>query len=93
MAIHKLKTVQPFFTHVKEGKKKFEFRKNDRDFKFGDLLILEEYDPEEAALNPKSNDGGYTGKAFVVRVDYILQSDFPGIEKDYCVMGITKTKL
>lgn len=86
--IHKLKTVQPFFNEVKEGIKKFEFRKNDRDFKKGDLLILEEYDPEDSEEENK----GYSGKVFAVRVDYILEN-YTGIEKGYCVMGVTKTRI
>lgn len=86
--IHKLKTVQPFFTQVKDGIKKFELRKNDRDFKKGDLLILEEFDPEDVEESNK----GYTGKVFAVRVDYILE-DYVGIEKGYCIMGVTKTRI
>lgn len=39
---HELKLVQPFFNDVFTGKKKFEIRKNDRDFKIGDELILKE---------------------------------------------------
>lgn len=89
MAIHQLKTVPPYFTQIKEGKKKFELRKNDRDFKTGDILILEEYDPLDGD-EPEST--GYTGKAFAVKVDYIL-SDFKGLEAGYCIMGITKTRL
>ncbi len=86
--IHKLKTVQPFFNEVKEGIKKFELRKNDRDFKKGDLLIIEEYDTEEVMESSK----GYTGKAFVVKVDYILEN-YTGIQNGYCVMGVTKTRI
>lgn len=88
MAIHKLKTVQPFFDQVKEGKKKFELRKNDRDFKVNDLLILEEFDPDDG----DEPGNGYSGKAFVVKVDYILEN-YAGVESGYCIMGVTKTRL
>lgn len=84
--IHKLKTIQPYFNEVKEGKKTFELRKNDRGFKQGDLLILEEFDPE------LGYDAGYTGKAFVVRVEYLLEG-FDGIEEGYCILGVKKSKL
>lgn len=43
---HYIKTVQPFFNDVAVGVKRFEVRKNDRDFKVGDILVLQEYDPE-----------------------------------------------
>jgi hypothetical protein len=88
MAIHKLKCVQPFFNDMKDGIKKFDMRKNDRGFQKGDLLIQEEFDPEDV----EEADKGYSGKAFVVRVDYIL-SDYAGLQEGYCVMGVTKTKL
>ena len=42
--IHELKTVQPYFNDVDLGIKTFEVRKNDRNFKPGDLMILKEYD-------------------------------------------------
>lgn len=41
---HTLKTEQPWFDLVAEGVKNFEIRKNDRDFKEGDILELVEYD-------------------------------------------------
>lgn len=89
--IHKLKCVQPFFSQMKDGEKKFDLRKNDREFNVGDILIQEEYDPEDA-LDPESKDKGYTGKAFAVRVDYMLE-DYPGLDAGYCIMGVTKTRI
>jgi hypothetical protein len=41
---HCLKTIQPWFDHVAEGTKTFELRKNDRGFKIGDRLFLQEWD-------------------------------------------------
>ena len=43
---HALKTEPPFFKHVVEGSKSFEIRKNDRLFKVGDKILLQEYIPE-----------------------------------------------
>lgn len=40
--VHALKTLNPFFSDVLEGRKNFEVRKNDRDFKVGDVLCLQE---------------------------------------------------
>jgi ASC-1-like (ASCH) protein len=42
---HELKIVEPYYTAVSTGKKTFEIRRNDRDFKIGDRLILSPYDP------------------------------------------------
>jgi len=41
---HKLKTWNPYFSDIVEGKKTFEIRKNDRNYKVGDQLLLQEYD-------------------------------------------------
>lgn len=40
---HHLKTMPEYFQAVIDGKKPFEVRKNDRDFKSGDHCLLEEY--------------------------------------------------
>jgi len=41
--IHHLKTLPEYFQPVIEGRKPFEIRENDRNFKCGDLVILEEF--------------------------------------------------
>lgn len=59
--IHSLKTEKRFFEDVKSGKKNFEVRKNDRGYKVGDYLALNEWE----------NDA-FTGLAMLVKVTYIL---------------------
>lgn len=76
--IHALKQHPEHFLDVTAGKKLFEVRKNDRDYKVGDLLALNEYDPETKS---------YTGASVLVYVDYIL--DNPEYCKEgYVVMSI-----
>lgn len=70
--IHELKIVPEYFNDVLSGEKTFEIRKNDRPFCKGDLLALNEYNPENKA---------YTGASCLVYVDYILDND------DYCKSG------
>lgn len=60
---HELKTVQPFFNDVMSGKKNFEVRKNDRDYKVGDYLKLKEWDGTN-----------FTGNYITVRIKYILDN-------------------
>lgn len=69
---HELKTVQPFFDDVLTGKKKFEVRKNDRNFKVNDELLLREYIPETKS---------YTGRELQMVITYILNN------ADYCKDG------
>ena len=41
--IHKLKILPEFFPLVEKGKKRFELRKNDRNYQEDDILLLQEY--------------------------------------------------
>lgn len=60
--IHELKILPEFFEAVTSGRKQFEIRKNDRNFKVGDQLILKEFD----WLRDE-----YTGDSYKVEVTYI----------------------
>lgn len=51
--IHCLKTWPEHFGALVSGKKTFEVRQDDRGFRVGDLLVLQEYDPAK---------GAYTGE-------------------------------
>ncbi len=46
MKTHELKLDIKYFDDVKTGKKKFEIRKNDRDFEVGDILDLKAWDKD-----------------------------------------------
>lgn len=76
--IHELKCWPEFFHAVFMGKKNFEVRKNDRDFKEGDYLTLHEWDSES---------GQYTGQKLSRRITYILPGGKFGIEDGYVVIG------
>ena len=47
MKTHELKTLPEYFEQVWNGNKRFELRKNDRDFQENDILILKEYNFED----------------------------------------------
>lgn len=79
MKVHELKTVQPFFDMIFYGRKRFELRKNDRDFNFDDILVLREYEP---------GHDRYTGCKINVRVTSMLQN-YPGLEEGYCILSIS----
>lgn len=44
MKQHQLKTLPEYYEALRTGVKKFEIRKNDRDFKVGDVLLLFKYE-------------------------------------------------
>ena len=50
--IHELKILPHFFREGISGRKTFELRKNDRPFRKGDLLALNEYDYVTMAIKP-----------------------------------------
>ncbi len=64
MAIIKKKIRPEYFELVKSGKKKFELRLADFNLKEGDVLILEEWNPETKK---------YTGRKIEKNIDFILK--------------------
>lgn len=79
MATHNLKTLPEYFSEVRKGIKKFELRKNDRDFKVDDTLCLEEW---------CDHFEGYTGQEINVKVTYIFEGGIYGLSEDYVIMSI-----
>lgn len=63
--IHKLKILPEYYEAVRTSVKTFEVRKNDRDFKVGDTLILREYDVEQQE---------FTGRDVRRKISYILDN-------------------
>lgn len=89
MATHDLKTDPEVFKESLYGKKNFEIRLNDRDFKEGDILnLLEtEFSGEEMK---EGEPLVYTGRALVRCVSYVLHGHHAGygLEEDWCVMSV-----
>jgi len=84
MTEHELKTIAPYFEDIRAGRKTFEVRRNDRNFKVGDVLVLQHYDP------------CFTGEVIRRRVTYVLRgtsrlaSDYFGIEEGFVVLTLAK---
>lgn len=76
--IHCLKCEPEYFTDIEIGAKTFEVRKNDRGFRVGDYIGLNEYDPVMQR---------YTGRDLLVEITYMLD-DERFCKEGYCVMGI-----
>ncbi len=80
--LHELKAHPQYFKKLISGEKTFEIRKNDRNFQVGDILELQEWNPDNLE---------YTGKSTKRIVTYIIWGDatesifpLPG----YCIMGV-----
>ncbi|HBE9627327.1 TPA: DUF3850 domain-containing protein [Clostridioides difficile] len=74
--IHELKILPQYFKEVANGNKNFEVRKNDRGFKKGDLLVLQEFDGEK-----------YTGLETRKEITYLLDNS-NYLQDGYVVLGI-----
>ncbi len=73
--------------------KKFELRNDDRDFKVGDELVLQEFvlaDVVQPDHAPSS--GAYTGREISALVTYILRGESWGLQPNKCIMSIDITK-
>lgn len=76
---HAVKILPEYMTAVEDGLKTFEIRKNDRDYKVGDYVLLQEWDGK-----------GYTGWQVIVEITYITDYEQkPG----YVVFSFTKENI
>jgi hypothetical protein len=75
---HYLKTWPEYFAAIDSGSKTFEIRKNDRGFQRGDILILEEYNPDTKE---------YSGHKLSFRVGFMIEGAW-GIPAGTCVMSL-----
>lgn len=78
---HEIKCLPKYFDALVDGLKNFEVRKNDRDYKVGDSLLIREYDSEKKS---------YTGYELYAPVVYILENDesFTGLAEGFVVLGL-----
>ena len=80
--LHKLKTWMPQFQHVVDELKLFDYRPDDRGFRVGDNILLEEWNQSKSI---------YTGRSVMVTITYKVANKF-GIPNGYCILGIKKTQ-
>ncbi|MCM1104699.1 MAG: DUF3850 domain-containing protein [Clostridium sp.] len=79
MKVHELKIEPRYFQDIIDDRKCFEIRKNDRDFREGDILFLREY-----------NNGKYTGREIRCIVSYVLKN-VDGLADGYAILSICIT--
>ena len=71
---------------VASGKKPFELRKNDRNFKAGQKLLLKEFDKENE---------DYTGRSVIRTISYVLsgtESEKFGLKEGFCILGLENNR-
>lgn len=80
---HELKIHPEPYQAVSKGLKTWEYRFNNRNFREGDKLKLNEFDPEKMA---------YTGAFIEARVMYLLEGGKFDIPEGYVIMSIKKIR-
>lgn len=80
--VHELKIHPEYYKDVLLGLKKVEIRYNDRDFKEGDTLVLNEWNPETEK---------YTGCQVKRKVNNVYKN-LPGVLSNYVVLQISADK-
>jgi len=78
MTRHELKTWPQYFAAVRSGKKRFEIRRNDRDFSVGDILVLREFDPDSDV---------YTGQVEERQITFLLSEEDYGVIHGFVAIG------
>ena len=74
---HYLKTESDYYQAIERGEKKFEVRKNDRNFRKRDLVTLEEV-----------VDGVKTGNSLPpFEIRYLLEGGKYGLPEGYCIFN------
>lgn len=78
---HELKCWPAEFWAIRDDRKFHEFRKNDRGFAIGNVLLLREWDPKAAA---------YSGRYQRVQVTHMTHGPHFGVPDGYVVMSVRK---
>lgn len=87
MALHELKSWPAFFGPLSTGARTHELRRNDRDFRVGDQLLLKEYRPDE---------GEFSGAKLLLDVTSITSAQVPcavsaeGLHQDFCILSVRR---
>ncbi|MCH5195923.1 MAG: DUF3850 domain-containing protein [Oscillospiraceae bacterium] len=99
--IHAVKCLPPFFVPLSGGSKTFEVRKNDRPYRVGDYLAVNEFVPDsedpydEFEKTPLSDDerqadnGRYSGNCVLFKITYILD-DKNFCKEGYVILGLKR---
>jgi hypothetical protein len=88
MNTHDLKTDSKVFVLSYAGTKQYEIRFNDRDFKVGDILILNETKYSGAQMKNYRKPLEYTGRQLMRRVDHVLEGY--GLEPGWVILSVSK---
>ncbi len=76
---HHVKCWPRFYKAIDNGTKPFEVRFDDRNYRVGDILIIQEYDPES---------NYFSGNEVSREITYKVNGRAFGIQEGFCVLGL-----
>jgi hypothetical protein len=82
---HELKSWSQFFRPIAAGERAHELRRNDRDYRVGDRVLLREYDPASET---------YSGSFCEAVITSMTSRDVPcavsdqGLNPDFCILSV-----
>ncbi|GGL48132.1 DUF3850 domain-containing protein [Caulobacter rhizosphaerae] len=76
--VHELKCWPAHFAAIRRGDKRFELRKNDREFAIGDLVVLREFSPADTT---------YTGQTEERMITFLLSEEEFGVVHGFVAIG------
>lgn len=76
---HELKILEQYANNNREGKKPWELRKNDRNYKVGDWIIFHIID--DKTKQP-------TGFIYKRKITYLFEGYEYGLKKGFCIMTV-----
>lgn len=79
--IHVVKCKKTYFEQAVKGTKKFEVRKNDRNYQPGDIIIMQEIEDDNGPAVC------YTGRFVLCKIGYMLE-DFEGLTPGFVAFTI-----
>lgn len=86
---HCLKCAPRFFENIVSGKKRFEVRQNDRNYRVGDRITLSEWEGSRINESGQCVTEGYTGRVWQGQIVYVLShADFVGVKEGWVVLGL-----
>jgi hypothetical protein len=84
---HEVKSWPSFFGAIAAGERTHELRRNDRNYRVGDYLLLREFDPGFSA---------YVGPELLVQVTSMTSADLPcavsdeGLNAEFCILSVRR---
>jgi hypothetical protein len=82
MKRHEVKIWPENFTPLDHGEKTAEYRKDDRGYAVGDIVVAKEWDP---------NTERYTGRVTIRRISHIVRGGCFGMPVGYVMISLNRT--